>query len=350
MLLSDFTYINTNNRNYKKFIELGYTFNIGDRLMVKTIDLNLGSKEFVSVKCDICNSEKSIMYYSYIQNTEKYNIYACTRKCADIKFRKTCKENFGCEYPLQNTKIKNNLKGYFLSTYGVSHPSILEEFELKKQNTNLEKYGVKHQMELNENISKIKEIKLEKYGDENYNNHDKSKMTKLDKYDDENYNNHDKCKESKLEKYNDEYYNNRELFVKNFIKKYGVSNPMQISEIYEKQQKSGFGLEYYNNISYRGTYELDFIKFCELNKIKVSKPNTIKYIFEGNECNYYPDFYIEEFNMICEIKSDYYYKLDESRNICKKIYTEKSGYNFIFIINKNYDELKKITTINDTAL
>ena len=331
MLLSDFTYINTNNRNYKKFIELGYTFDIGDRLMVKTTDLNLGSKEFVSVKCDICNSEKSIMYYSYIQNTEKYNIYACTRKCADIKFRKTCKEKFGCEYPLQNTKIKNNLKGYFLSTYGVNHPSILEEFELKKQNTNLEKYGVKHQMELTENISKIKE-------------------TKLAKYDDENYNNHDKCKESKLEKYNDEYYNNRELFVKNFIKKYGVSNPMQISEIYEKQQKSGFGLEYYNNISYRGTYELDFIKFCELNKIKVSKTNTIKYIFEGNERHYYPDFYIDEFNMICEIKSDYYYKLDESRNICKKIYTEKSGYNFIFIINKNYDELKKITTINDTTL
>jgi hypothetical protein len=149
MLLSDFTYINTNNRNYKKFVELGYIFNIGDKLMVKTTDLNTGSKEFVSVKCDICNSEKSIMYFSYIQNTEKYNIYACT---------------------------------------------------------------------------------------------------------------------------------------------------------------------------------------------------------EGNEHHYYPDFYIEEFNMICEIKSDYYYKLDESRNICKKIYTEKSGYNFIFIINKNYDELKKITTINDTTL
>jgi hypothetical protein len=116
---------------------------------------------------------------------------------------------------------------------------------------------------------------------------------------------------------------------------------MQINEIYEKQQKSGFGLKYYNNIPYRGTYELDFIKFCELNNIKVSKPNTIKYIFEGNEHHYYPDFYIEEFNIICEIKSDYYYTLDEQRNICKKIYTEKSGYNFIFIINKNYDELKK---------
>ena len=60
--------------------------------------------------------------------------------------------------------------------------------------------------------------------------------------------------------------------------------------------------------------------------------------------------FVSEFNMICEIKSDYYYKLDESRNICKKVYTEKSGYNFIFIINKNYDELKKITTINDTTL
>ena len=55
MLLSNSTYINTNNRNYKKFIELGYTFDIGDRLMVKTTDLNTSSREFVLVKCDICN-------------------------------------------------------------------------------------------------------------------------------------------------------------------------------------------------------------------------------------------------------------------------------------------------------
>ena len=388
MLLSDFTYINTNNRNYKKFIELGYTFDIGDRLMVKTTDLNSGSKEFVSVKCDICNSEKSIMYFSYIQNTEKYNIYACTRKCADIKFRKTNLERYGYEYPMQNKKIKDKVKEYFLSEYGVKHPSMLEEFELKKQNTNLEKYGVKHQMELNENIFKIKETKLEKYGDENYNNHDKSKMTKLDKYDDENYNNHDKCKESKLEKYNDEYYNNRNLYKENclerygvsnlfqldFIKektkktnlekygvddsrkssyvnnkrkktnydKYGVSNHMQTEEFFNKQQISGFKRRTYNDISYQGSYELDFVKFCISNNKILSKPIKIKYILNENTHYYFPDFFIEEYNLICEIKSSYYYKLDIEKNILKEKYTKELGYNFLFIIDKNYDDLKKI--------
>ena len=388
MLLSDSTYINTNNRNYKKFIELGYTFNIGDRLMVKTTDLNTTSREFVLVKCDICNLEKSIMYFSYIQNTEKYNIYSCSSKCANIKFRKTNLERYGCEYPMQNKKIKEKVKEYFLSEYGVKHPSMLEEFELKKQNTNLEKYGVKHQMGLNENISKIKETKLEKYGDENYNNHEKSKETKLEKYDDQYYNNHEKSKETKLDKYNDQYYNNRNLykenclekygvtnmFVLDFIKektkktnlvkygvddsrsssyvinkrkksnleKYGVSSHMQVQEFFNKQQSSGFKIGIYNDVSYQGTYELDFVKFCKSNNIILHKPTKIKYIHNENSHYYFPDFFIEEYNLICEIKSSYYYKLDIDKNISKEKYSKELGYNFLFIIDKNYEDLKKI--------
>lgn len=391
MILSETVKIKTNNQNYKKYITLGYTFNTGESIPVKIEHLSKRSKYDISVKCDVCGCEKSIKYYSYIQNISKYNLYTCNTKCSNIKFRKTCLERYGCEYPLQNKKIKENTKNYFLSKYGVTHPSMLDEFEKKKQNTNLERYGVTHQMYNIENIVKIKETKLAKYGNENYNNHNKSKETKLSKYNDVNYNNHIQCKETKLIKYDNEYYNNHELHKKNnlikygvennyqvehikdkiksnnlekygfkyyqstieyrqkykttCLEKYGVENPMQTKEIHNKQQSSAFKINYYNNLSYRGTYELDFIKFCENNSLKISKIDKIEYMFNNNVHYYFSDFYLEDYNLVCEIKSDYYYKLDESKNICKKEYTIKSGYNFLFIINKNYDDLKKIINL-----
>lgn len=48
------------------------------------------------------------------------------------------------------------------------------------------------------------------------------------------------------------------------------------------------------------------------------------------------------FNLIIEIKSSYYFKLEESKNIYKKNASINSGYNFLFIIDKDYKELKKI--------
>ena len=147
-------------------------------------------------------------------------------------------------------------------------------------------------------------------------------------------------------KYGFEYYQNtleyRIKYISTCLDKYGVSNPMQTIDIHNKQQISGFNLKYYNNISYRGTYELNFIKFCESNNIKLSKIDKIKYIINDNVHYYFPDFYLPDFNLVCEIKSDYYYKLDEVKNLIKEKYTKEMGYNFLFIIDKNYDDLKKI--------
>ena len=53
---------------------------------------------------------------------------------------------------------------------------------------------------------------------------------------------------------------------------------------------------------------------------------------------YYPDYYLPEYNLIVEIKSDYTYKKELDKNICKRKSCVEQGYNFIFIINKNYDE------------
>ena len=52
--------------------------------------------------------------------------------------------------------------------------------------------------------------------------------------------------------------------------------------------------------------------------------------------------FIENLNLIIEIKSSYYYKLHEQKNIKKKEATFDNNYNYILIMNKNYDELLKL--------
>ena len=64
-----------------------------------------------------------------------------------------------------------------------------------------------------------------------------------------------------------------------------------------------------------------------------NKHNT-KYEYNGKEKYYHPDFFIEELNLIVEIKSDYYYDLYLEKNIRKKKSCIEQGYDFIFIINK----------------
>ena len=48
--------------------------------------------------------------------------------------------------------------------------------------------------------------------------------------------------------------------------------------------------------------------------------------------------------------SNYYYKLDENKNTSKKEYSISSGYNFLFIIDKDYTELEKNIKFYDTVI
>jgi hypothetical protein len=306
MIIDEVVNTNTNNRNYKKFRNLGYKFNIGDVISVNYRELNFGSISLVKVECDFCGRIKESKYNMYIKNISNQNLYACSGKCAINKFKKTNLERYGVEFPTQNDKIKEKTKDYFISKYGVDHPSMLEEFELKKQNTNLERYGVKHQMYINDNISKIKETKLGKYGDGNYNNFEKHKET---------------C-----------------------LLKYGVDNVMKVPEFFIKNIKSSFSTKFNESIGlyYQGTYELDFIEFCVDKNIKIKKGIVIDYVMNNKNRKYYSDFFIEECNLICEIKSSYTYNVDYEENLLKMKGSIDSGYNFLFIIDKDYSELEKI--------
>ena len=62
---------------------------------------------------------------------------------------------------------------------------------------------------------------------------------------------------------------------------------------------------------------------------------------------YHSDFYLPEYNLVVEVKSKYTYNADYEENLLKKEYTIKAGYNFIFLIDKDYTELEKIINTND---
>jgi len=123
------------------------------------------------------------------------------------------------------------------------------------------------------------------------------------------------------------------------MRHYGVVNPSHSPELFEKAQKSGKKIKMHETgIMYRGTYEQNFLDFCLSNNINVLKGNSVKYKFEGKNRIYHSDFLIKEYNLICEIKSKYYYDKYYDKNIAKEKASISEGYDFIFIIDKNYQK------------
>ena len=188
----------------------------------------------------------------------------------------------------------------------------------------LKKYGV-------DNISKLDRIKEDRSLEMQSRTNDYNKRI-LKKYG---------CNVSKLP------------FIKNkkketMLRNWGVENPSQQREIFEKAQKNGKKslLHTETELMYRGSYELDFLEFCIINNIKVTKGPTITYSSENKNKYYHSDFFLPEFKLIIEIKSSYYFEKYYETNVKKKEAAINTGFNFIFIIDKNYDELKSL--LNDT--
>jgi len=134
------------------------------------------------------------------------------------------------------------------------------------------------------------------------------------------------------------------------LERYGVEYPMQVLEFFEKQQKNSKMIKKYNDrLYYQGTYEKHFLDYMKSKKLLelVDRGFCVDYIFENKNKKHFPDFYIEKYNLIVEIKSDYIYNKYLEKNKIKKETCVKLGYNYLFIINKNYSVLNKIIYENN---
>jgi len=370
MIINDTIKIKVYNQMVKYYKEKGYNvpYN-GSEINIKITDLPNGSSVKIDCKCDICNSIKKLPYCDYLQSLKVGGYYTC-QKCHHIKSEKTNLDKYGCNISSLQI-IKDKKKETCLKNWGVEHPMMSKDIIKKSKETNLKKYGVEYYTQTKEYKRKSKITCLEKYGVEyplqNKIVKDKNKTTNINRYGCNNVFENEKIKEkikqTNLEKYGFDNYSKtyicktkvkntmeektplekNEMLIKyktTNLKKYGVEYPQQNINIFNKQQKSGFNAKRFkdSNIHYRGTYELDFLeKYYD--KINIKNGMTIRY----NENKvYFPDFYFPKLNLIIEIKSEYTYKLHETKNLNKQKSCLEQGYNFIFIIDKDYTEFEKI--------
>jgi len=227
------------------------------------------------------------------------------------KAAKTCMEKYGARHNwCKNTTSREKYYETMTKTYGVKYALQLKKFISQQQKTVEERHGTTDFL----HCEKSRQTIIEKFGvDINEYNIMSSKKVQ------ENWKN--TC-----------------------MKLYGVDNPMKNQEIFNKQQINGFKAKRFekdNTLIYRGTYELHFLE-TYFSKIKIQNGRSFKFIYNRKNKIYHSDYYIKSHNLVIEIKSKYYFEKYKKLNITKQKACIAQGYNFIFIIDKDYSELDKI--------
>jgi len=340
--------ITGNGRTISYYKSLGYDIRCNEKITVKIEHLIKTSTINITCYCDDCGSEFNIKYFNYTGNIKRNGLYRCV-KCSKLigtekmketykknlddilsRTRKTNIEKYGVDSYLKTESCRTKLKEHCLLNYGVDNPMKSEEIKERGKSTNLIKYGVENPFQSNEIKQRISSGYMDKYGVDCYVKTDECK---------------DKIRKSFIEKYGVEHPMHldmiRQKIKKSNLEKYGVEYPMQNLEIFNKTQLSSFRTRKHDilDITYQGTYELDFINFLILKSIPFEKGPTIDYILDGINRKYHSDFYIPSINLICEVKSNWTYRRDIIENETKKEFSLKYGYNFLFIMDKDYSEL-----------
>jgi len=137
MILTREIEIKINDYNYSYYEELGYDVYCCETIIIPVDLLSYGSQIKIQCKCDGCQIIKEVMFKNYVKYDNRWGEYYC-RKCAEKKRKATLKENFGVEYPYQNTEIKDKWKKTLLENWGVDNPSKSDEI-IKKKSENKRK-------------------------------------------------------------------------------------------------------------------------------------------------------------------------------------------------------------------
>jgi len=353
MILDKEIEIIVGSRHIKYYSELGYKCKFKEKIIVKIEHLSKGSHVIIKVKCDDekCPNAQEIRfikYQNYIKTTKNFTETYCCNICALKKIEQTNINKFGTKNVLQNEDIKRKIKETLLKNYGVENPSQNEYIKHKKIKTSYANWGQdnpsKNEFIKNKKIETNRKNWQNDFSLQNKDIRKKGEETKEKLYGNKNYTNSEKMKKT-----NNEIYGGNSAMCsekiqkksqKTCLKHFNVSNPMQDTKINEKQQIKSKKLKLHEKtgLKYRGTYEKHFLDYCFENNIKVESAKTIKYEFKNKNKVYFPDFYLKNKNLIIEIKSDYTYKKDLEKNLAKQKACLDQGYDFIFIINKNYDK------------
>lgn len=318
----------------------------------KITDLKEVSNQKVDVICDVCFKEYNIHYCKYIKNFKRNGFYSC-KECG-LKKRSEIMKNNNLSL---NKDFQEKKKITFIKNYGVDNPSKSEKIKEKKKETCLSNHGVTNGLKLRD---KVKNGMRKKYNVEHpmqsKDIKDKMYLDLISKYCVDNVSKLEEVKRKKEETCfknhgvinpsQNKDISRRQIikYKENYMIKYGFEHPMQRKEIFDKMMLSSYKIIYYNDELFsQGTYELDFLNYCEVNNIidMISNGPSIEYEINDKNHVYHSDFYIEKLNLIIEIKSSYTYNIDLEKNLSKEKYSKIKGFNFIFIIDKDYTKLNE---------
>jgi len=296
MLKNDKITINITSRNINNYLSKGYNVKNGDSCLINTKDLSNNSHQKIIAVCEICKSEKTLIYAKYIENKNRQGYYGC-RKCSNKKREMTSNER-----------------------YGVSNYSKTDECKNKIEKTNIEKYGVKTTL-LDKNIIKrIKDTNIEKYGSES---HLSSKIIR-DKIKETTYKNWGVEHYSKTQQFYMLTYKNWENQILKKLKKYNITN-YKLKEDRTIDIKCDNNKNHYYNITSKNLYQRKEIQntiLCTLcNKIddRISgqelvlkefiSHNTDKQVLSNvkNIINKELDIYIPELKLAFEYNGIYWH-------------------------------------------
>ncbi|MDY0270831.1 DUF7487 domain-containing protein [Trichloromonas sp.] len=137
MLTDKIIKVKVSKKNISHFKNLGIDCNLKDIIDIDPINLNEGSHILVNVKCDVCGSEKQLMFQKYIKNIKNGGIYCCSSKCAQQKVKNTSINKFGTEYYTQTDEYKKRVEKTSIELYGVKHFTQNDKVKNKIKKTNL---------------------------------------------------------------------------------------------------------------------------------------------------------------------------------------------------------------------
>ena len=149
-------------------------------------------------------------------------------------------------------------------------------------------------------------------------------------------------------------------FRKRMIGKYGkvylTDDPEQQKKMLANRKISGKykWSDGSGEIVYTGSYELDFLKLCDLvlnldfNDISAPSPHTYVYKYEQKEHFYIPDFFINSLNLEVEIKAsdNKHHKIVAVDHVKEKLKDDvmrtQKAFNYIKIYDKDYQEFIRL--------
>jgi hypothetical protein len=287
-------------------------------------------------QCGLCNERPNFYrgkFKKFAIGHEKYNwqerkyieLYGHP-KCQNldcnnnVDFHRGKPQKF-CSHKCQsNNWNQNKINITVHDKYNVNNVFQLKDVKIKSEKTMVNNYGVKHALLSEEILNKMKIDNVKKYGVEYPMQDDmvKKKHSKsiFDHYGVDHY--------SKTKEF-------RELASKNMCE-------------YNENVIINHKIKYYKNtkLYYQSLHEYRFLEYCEKHDILqyLNNSPTFKYLNTNWGKWHLPDFKYKE-NIIIEIKSSYWLKRQGGwdKINAKKESVEHAGYQYIFILDENYDRI-----------